>query len=332
MRDDHYVAKTYLKHFAGPSGMLHAFRKSDGRSFPCRPKDICREPDGDIIPDFLSEPGYLGEYRSAFEPAWNHAVAALNTRSPDMRDKLNIAGYWANLLVCTPTWKRVAVESSNQRVLHTVRAHNVLSAEIGKPDQKVKDAIEAAERGEIKIETEGDYVRAQSARSVVKYAWGLYNADWDVFENDTGTEYITSDNPASFEDLGETWALGNPFIRYLPVTPRLCLMCDLTRNSNLIRETEPDFEQEPKGTIRGGSVRLETVERINICTAKCAEDMVLSSGQSQYARDLAAKYSRFRVENESAQFRRGKGFIIANRIRAIERKDKEDQATKADRL
>ena len=50
------------------------------------------------------------------------------------------------------------------------------------------------------------------------------------------------------------------------------------------------------------------------------------------ARDLAAKYSRFRVENESAQFRRGKGFIIANRIRAIERKDKEDQATKADRL
>jgi hypothetical protein len=204
MRDDHYVAQTYLKHFAGPSGMLRAYRKSDGHTFPCRPRDICHEPDGDIIPDFLSEPAYLGEFRNAFEPLWNHAVAALKARSLDMRDKLHLAGYWANLMVCTPTWKRVAVEISNQRVQHTVQAHNVLSAEIGKANHKVKEAIEAVERGEITIETEGDYVRAESARSALTYTWGLYNADWDVFENDTGTEYITSDNPASFEDQGDT--------------------------------------------------------------------------------------------------------------------------------
>jgi Protein of unknown function (DUF4238) len=324
MRDDHYVAQTYLKHFAGPSGMLRAYRKSDGRSFPCWPKDICHEPDGDIIPDFLSEPAYLGEFRGAFEPLWNHAVEALKARSLDMRDKLHIAGYWANLMICTPTWKRVAVEISNQRVLHIVKAHNVLSSEIGKPDQKVKEAIEAAERGEIIIETEGDYVRAQSARSVLTHAWGIYNADWDVFENDTGVEYVTSDNPASFEDLGDTWGPPGsvPFVRYLPVTPRLCLMCDLTRNPQLIREMKPDFQQEPRGTIRGGFVGLKTVERINVCTVKCAEDLVLCSAESQYVRDLASAYSRFRVENESAKFRRGTGFIIASRTRVIERKDR----------
>jgi hypothetical protein len=77
MRDDHYVAQTYLQHFAGPSGMLRAYRKSDGTTFPCKPRDICHEPNGDIIPDFLSEPGYLGEYRAGFEPLWNSGVAAL---------------------------------------------------------------------------------------------------------------------------------------------------------------------------------------------------------------------------------------------------------------
>lgn len=39
---------------------------------------------------------------------------------------------------------------------------------------------------------------------------------------------------------------------------RVCLMCDLTRNPELIRKTKPDFEQEPKGTIRGGFVGLKT--------------------------------------------------------------------------
>jgi hypothetical protein len=73
MKDDHYVAQTYLKHFAGPSGMLRAYRKSDGHSFPCWPKDICHESDGDILHDFLSDPAYLGEFRKAFEPMWNHA-------------------------------------------------------------------------------------------------------------------------------------------------------------------------------------------------------------------------------------------------------------------
>jgi hypothetical protein len=58
MQNDHYVAQTYLRHFAGPTGLLRAYRKSNGATFPCRPRDICHEPDGDIVRDFLSEPGY----------------------------------------------------------------------------------------------------------------------------------------------------------------------------------------------------------------------------------------------------------------------------------
>src|ERR1700733_3734903 len=261
MADDHYVAQTYLKHFAGPTGMLRAYRKSDGVSFPCKPKDICREPNGDIIPDFLSEPEYLGEFRGAFEPLWNQSVAALEAHSGDMRDKLHIAGYWANLLVCTPTWRRVAIEISNRRLAHTVRAYNELSAKIGKADPSWKKAIEAEERGDIKIETEADYVREQAAQSIMRYTWGLYNAQWDVFQNDTSTPFVTSDNPASIEDSGnDNWMLGVPYVRLLPVTPRFCLMCDLTTVPRHVIEAKPDFREIPIAGVRGDAIRLETVE------------------------------------------------------------------------
>src|SRR5271156_2811797 len=154
MQDDHYVAQTYLRHFAGPSGMLRAYRKSDCATFPCRPRDICREPNGDIIPDFLSEPGYHGEYRAGFEPLWNSGVAALKARSLDMRDKLHIAGYWGQLLVCTPAWTRVAAEISNQIVKNTLYVHNTISTERGKPNKKLSAAIDDLEHGEIIVRTE----------------------------------------------------------------------------------------------------------------------------------------------------------------------------------
>jgi hypothetical protein len=35
MGRDHYVAETYLKHFAGSNGMLYAYRKSNLKHFPC---------------------------------------------------------------------------------------------------------------------------------------------------------------------------------------------------------------------------------------------------------------------------------------------------------
>ncbi len=240
--------------------------------------------------------------------------------------KLHIAGYWAHLMVCTPTWTRVAVEISNQNAINTVSAYDTIATERGKPNVKLRAAIEDVERGDIKVQTEADFVRAESARSVLKFAWALYNGEWDVFENDTGTEYLTSDNPASFEDHGDTWGPPGrriPFVRYLPVTPRLCIRCDLTRNPRGFRNMDDlDFTKEPLGTIRGGFVGPSIVEKVNACTAKCAEDLVLGSAESDNARDLTARYSRFRVETESRRFREHRGFLIANRTRCIESKDR----------
>src|SRR4051812_22576616 len=94
MAEDHYVAQTYLKHFAGDSGKLRAYRRSNGKTFPCPPKDICAELDGDTIPEFLVDEKLLGKYRKIFEGAWNPAVEALQKRGVDQETKLHIAGYW----------------------------------------------------------------------------------------------------------------------------------------------------------------------------------------------------------------------------------------------
>jgi hypothetical protein len=70
MAHDHYVAKTYLKHFGDPAagGMLRAYRKSDRAEFPCWPADVCREWEGDLNRSWLQEPTLLGQYRKMFEP------------------------------------------------------------------------------------------------------------------------------------------------------------------------------------------------------------------------------------------------------------------------
>src|SRR4051812_16924823 len=79
MSRDHFVAQTYLRHFGDPNagGTLHAYRKTDGREFPCWPKDVCTEWDGDLNDAFPENPGVLGDFRKIFEPYWNPAVQTI---------------------------------------------------------------------------------------------------------------------------------------------------------------------------------------------------------------------------------------------------------------
>lgn len=317
MPQDHYVARTFLKHFANAEGRLHAYRKADGKNFPCRPADICRETNGDTIPDFLSDPTYLGAFRGAFEPMWNHAVSAVQLRAMSAEVKFHIAGYWANLLVCTPTWRRVGMEASNQSMQHTVAAHTVLSARIGKPDRRMEEAVRALERGEIAIETEADWVRAQAAKSVARHSWCLYNADWTILENDTDQDFITSDNPAGFIDPGNRWSTGGGFLRFLSIAPRTCIVCDMTSVPAAIRDGQPDFTSAPLGLVRGGAVDRQTVDRINANTAMCAENLVLCAAPAEYVENLVAQYANHRIVAEAISIPLGKEFLIGSRIRVV---------------
>src|SRR5690349_11942706 len=110
MPRDHYVAQTYLQHFADSNGMLHIYRKADGKYWRSIPKKICHEWDGDLIRGFLSDERALGKYRATFELTWNDAITDLENGIINRSVKFAIAGYWANLMVCTPAWRRVGLK------------------------------------------------------------------------------------------------------------------------------------------------------------------------------------------------------------------------------
>jgi hypothetical protein len=95
--------------------------------------------------------------------------------------------------------------------------------------------LAAFDSGRYRIETKPDAVRAMAATALMKFAWALYNAHWTVIRNDTGTGFLTSDNPVAFNDPGP-WRGGQPGLpRYLTLSPHLCLYVKLTMPASAVQ-------------------------------------------------------------------------------------------------
>jgi hypothetical protein len=117
MARDHFVAQTYLSHWTDPqSGMLRGYGRRSGKEFPCAPKDVCHAWDWDVNPYFKDNPLLLGEYRKIFAPHWNPTLAAVRSGQISANDKFVLAGYWALLTTCTPTWHRNAVKVAEHQL------------------------------------------------------------------------------------------------------------------------------------------------------------------------------------------------------------------------
>jgi hypothetical protein len=87
MAKDHFVARTYLKHWGDPrTEKLRGYKKSDDESFPCFPGDVCHEWNWDINPLFKDNPGLLAE------PHWNPTIGAVRTGLLSSEEKLVLAG------------------------------------------------------------------------------------------------------------------------------------------------------------------------------------------------------------------------------------------------
>jgi len=165
MSDDHFVARTYLKHFGdiGRNGMLHGFSKKNGKVFPCWPRDVCHEWDGDKN-RLLAHAELLGEFRAMIEPHWNVSVESILSGTLSYHDKFVVAAYMTNLMTCTPTWRRIGVTMHNQQAVgYLSYAKRMKEKHGGQPDLPV-EAIEALERGEIAFDTDSDYVKALCTR------------------------------------------------------------------------------------------------------------------------------------------------------------------------
>ena len=296
MTNDHFVAETYLKHFGDASNgdKMRAYRKSDGKSFPCRPNDVCCEWDGDQNP-LLAKKELLGDYRKIFEPQWNCSIETLLAKTMSPLEMFAVSGYFANLLVCTPTWRRIGVTMLNHNAKVLLSFSKKMQEKHGGNSELPVEAIDMLEKGEITLEHDPDYVKAQATRQLLHYAWLTYHQDWTIIRNSTEYPFITSDNPVA---ILQSDNLHEPATRYLPITPTLCLSVRYDR-TNL-----PPFDPSlpPKGCVGWATAKPNEAKAINKLVAQCAEDLVFNSTASPGIEALVKNCTGFRVEVDFVEF------------------------------
>jgi hypothetical protein len=298
MANDHFIARTYLKHFgdAEKGGQLYGYRKTDGRQFPCRPGDVCREWDGDLNPKWLGRcPNLLGEFRHIFEPLWNTAVETLLLGACPRENRLAIAGYVANLMTCTPAWRRVGAQVYNDHATAYLSFAKSMQGKHGGNASLPVDGIEMLERGDLKLEHDPDYIKAVVTRQLIDQTQMIYHQDWVILSNQTHHPFLTSDNPVAIDQAED---LHKPPTRFVALTPRLGLLVRGTR-TNL---PPMALATRPLGCLSRQNVDAANAKYLNRLVARCAEELVLSSISSDAIATLVHNASRFRLEPEFIEY------------------------------
>ena len=302
MPQDHYVAKTYLKAFADPAtikdpekgGQIHAYHKRDGKYFLPFADGVCKSLNWDTTEKYLSPPDALGQWLKIFEPNWPWAIDRLSTTHHlSSVDKFIIAGYWAYLSTCTPTWQRVATDLQ-QAELEKKHLEDFLEYAQANPDKfpKAKDYIPLVKDGTLKPTIDKNYPKAIVTMQLPEHQWCLYHQEWNVIFNKTGEHFLTSDNPSCF-DYEHGTAI-HP-ARFLPLSPTLALWTNIEMN-NIPRKIDPTLEPARKSIGRKATVKF--VKQMNITIIKCAENFVLSSEKKAYIPVCIKKYCNWAVSRE----------------------------------
>jgi hypothetical protein len=165
---------------------MRAYRKSDLKSFPCWPADVCAEIGGDLNPDHLRDPALLGQFRSIFEPRWNEAIDAIQSHKMTTEHKFIVAGYWANLAGANPAMRDIGMELYEKEIQSVLP----LIAKGHAPPEKLKDV-------RIDVKVDPKRVKALATVKLLVDAWQLCNQPWTILKNETEDEFITGDNPSS---------------------------------------------------------------------------------------------------------------------------------------
>ena len=294
MPQDHFVAQTYLDAFIDPeTNCLHAYSKRDSGYFTPSPGSVCKTMNWDQTPKFLSPPDALGLWLKIFEPGWASLVDKLadsHVLAPD--DKYAIAGYWAHLSTCTPSWRRAAADLQ-QRELDAVYIERFIAHAQTHPDEfpKAAEYLPLLKDGKFKVEIDKDFPKALLITQLLKHQWCLYHEAWDVIWNDTDELFLTSDNPSCLDDQygGRIHAA-----RYLPLTPRLALWTLIDpKNLPEIRAGIP-----PAKRSAGRRATAKFVRDMNRLVIQSAENIALASEPRPYIPRCVQKYKSWKVRAE----------------------------------
>jgi hypothetical protein len=322
MAQDHFVAQTYLRAFVDPEtmdgsgkgGKIHAYSKKDLKYFTPAPAAVCKTVDWDRNPKYLSVPDALGQWLDIFEPHWASAVERLaDHHHLSQTDKFLLAGYWAYLSTCTPTWQRVAT-GLQQSDLEERYIHRFIEHAKAHPAEypQAQTYMPLINDGSLKVAVDKNYPKAVLTMQLRGHQWFLYHQEWKVIWNDTGEPFLTSDNPSCF-DYGTALHAA----RYLPLTPRLALWTsgDLANVPDMV----PDLAPVRQST--GCRASAKFVREMNILMIKSAEMLVLSSVHKAFIATCVEKYRTWWVcRDVASKIAARDGYYEVVQTRALPRK------------
>jgi Protein of unknown function (DUF4238) len=259
---DHFVAKTYLKHWCNPAtNKLHAYSKAaGGAESMLAPKKVCREEDGDNNPTYLAVADSLGQWRKIFEPRWNGTIEAIRKGRITGDEKFIVAGYWANVTLTTPSYQNIG------RKLYENSVRNLIPL-VAKPPPGVR--LE-----DLEIEIDPAFVKAKLTQMLLALTFAFCRQPWTILLNKTAQPFLTSDNPSAMFGAG----LGLPGARVLPLAPDMSVSTLMDPKLEIPKEFDlATLKSMHQGLVSFENAREEQARFVNDQTVRSATDLVFST-------------------------------------------------------
>jgi hypothetical protein len=219
---DHYVSQVHLRHFYSPalSELMFAVRKSDGKTFCCNSKSVCRIEDGSSNA-YLRKDRLIEEFLQFVEPRYNRSLRKIYDNSFDQESILSIAGFVAYVMACSPAGIRIlsdplraSLESTSailDRDGDLAAAPNILGG---------KSLTKLLEDGTVSFKIDPKFPQALGITSIIGWVSVFGNSRWEILRNeDNDTPFFTSDFPVGLERSPDPRVLN----RIVPLAPDIAI-------------------------------------------------------------------------------------------------------------
>lgn len=251
----HFVSVTYLNAWvSGPGMKLHAYR-SDNPSKPLhvRPDEIAFENYyySQTRPDGTRDNDSFEALFGGVESNWPAVIAASKAQTLDRS-----ALHWLYAMTTMMRTRVPAARDYNEQIMALeTRTSLKVFAEMGKLPDKLKRYENELDTVDIAIERQrtlgkmGDDMR--------QFGDLTLRIGFELLLNDTGVDFITSDNPVAYFDPDDA-GIHHPYINnekvelYFPLTPTIAL-----HGANRLRR----FGQMPRFRSVGGVAKVRAINR-----------------------------------------------------------------------
>ncbi len=285
---------------------MYAYRKSDGAIFICGSKDVCRIDEGSTN-KFLTEPRILEEFLRRIEPYYDRSCDAVVSGQFSIDDIAILAGFVAFVIGTSPTAMRLGVQSLE----HLTHTEIELMDRNGMLDPAPEElggrtATELLRDGMLTIDTDPKYPQAMGIAGIIELAKSFATFHWEILVNPKSQRFpfLTSDYPAAIEGVGKQV----PAVRIVPLRPDLAV--------RIIPQIRPKWRPNLESDFRHKMKRASPseVRDFNLSIVRSAENLVFSSVDAPWVRDIVNKNSKFGIQLEHTRLAKRSGFLHLNSI------------------